>query len=74
MPGDEYRIPPIIPRIFYTILLVLGVVLYVSWVVLYGVALDVGLYAICAVLVGFGLTGMLLYSQIEKEAQESEND
>jgi len=74
MPDEELRIPPAIPRIFYTVLLVFGVVLYISWVILYGVALDVGLYAICAVLIGFGLTGMFLYSQIEKEAQETEND
>jgi hypothetical protein len=74
MVDDDIRIPPAIPRLFYTIMLVLGVILFVSWGLLYGVIFDVGLYAISAVLIGFGLTGMLLYSQIEKEAQEAEQD
>ena len=74
MPDDDLRIPPAIPRIFYTILFVLGVVLFVGWGLMYGVWLDVGLYAICAVIIGFGITGMYLYSQIEKEAQETEKD
>ncbi|MCK5559254.1 MAG: hypothetical protein KAJ51_01625 [Thermoplasmata archaeon] len=74
MPEDDSKLPPAIPRLFYTILLAAGIVLYVSWALLYGVVLDVGLYAICAVLIGFGLTGMLLYSQLEKEAQQAEKD
>jgi hypothetical protein len=74
MVEDDTRIPPAIPRLFYTIILVLGVILFVSWGLLYGVVFDVGLYAICAVLIGFGLTGMFLYSQIEKEAEEAEQD
>jgi hypothetical protein len=74
MPEDEHRIPPVIPRMFYTFLLAGGIVLYLSWVILYGVALDVGLYAICAVLIGFGFTGMWVYSQIEKEAQKTKRE
>lgn len=74
MPEDDSKLPPAIPRLFYTLLLAAGIVLYVSWALLYGVALDVGLYAICAVLIGFGLTGMLLYSQLEKEAKQTKED
>ena len=72
MPEEEYRMPPIIPRLFYTTLFVIGIVLYISWGILYGVVFDVGLYAICIILIGFGLTGMLLYSHIEKEEQRAE--
>ena len=74
MAEKEYKIPPSIPRLFYTFLLAVGIVLYIGWVLAYGVAFDVGLYAICVLIIGFGLTGMLLYSQIEKESQEAEKD
>jgi hypothetical protein len=51
---------------FYTLLLLLGILFYFSWGVLYGTwnpltKENIGVYAVTVVLVGFGLTGMLLY-------------
>lgn len=53
--------------ILYGLLAALGVALYVSWGLMYGVWLDVGLYAVTAVMVGFGVIGFFLYSVEEEE-------
>jgi hypothetical protein len=41
-------------------LVILAVVFYLSWGLLYGVWLDNGVYAVCIVLLLFGLAGMWL--------------
>ncbi len=51
---------------FYTFLLLLGIVFYLSWGIFFGTwnpftTDNIGVYAVTVVLVGFGLTGMLLY-------------
>ena len=69
---EDVKMPAILPRIFYTILFMLGVGLYVGWGVMFNIWLDVGVYAISVILGGFGLVGMLLYSYIER--QELENN
>jgi hypothetical protein len=51
---------------FYTLLLFLGILFYFSWGIFYGTwnpltKENIGVYAVTVVLVGFGLTGMLLY-------------
>ena len=48
-------------RAFYLTLLVAGVLLYLLWSVYYNAWLDIGLYSIVILLVGFGLVGYLLY-------------
>jgi hypothetical protein len=70
---DEETMPAIIPRIFYTILFMLGLGLYVGWGILFNVWLDVGVYSLSVLLVGFGLTGMLLYSFFERQELEKED-
>ena len=70
---EEAQMPPVIPRIFYTILLMFGIGLYVGWGILYNVWLDVGVYAVSVILIGFGLVGMLLYSYIERQQLEVED-
>ena len=70
---EESRMPAIIPRIFYTILFMLGVGLYVGWGILFNVWLDLGVYSISILLIGFGLTGMLLYSYFERQELEKED-
>lgn len=51
-----------ITLIFYYLLLVLGIIFYLSWGVLYGEWTDVGAYSITIILIGFGFFGTLLYS------------
>ncbi len=48
-------------RAFYLTLLVAGVLLYLLWSVYYNAWLDIGLYSIVILMVGFGLVGYLLY-------------
>ena len=67
MPEEEVKIPAGVSRIFYTILFMLGVGLYLGWGILFNVWLDVGVYSLSILLIGFGLTGMLLYSYIERQ-------
>ena len=70
---DEVTMPAVIPRIFYTILFMFGIGLYIGWGILFNVWLDVGVYAISIILVGFGIVGMLLYSHFEREELESQH-
>lgn len=53
--------------ILYGMLAALGVALYISWGLLYGVWFDLGLYAVTVVMVGFGVIGFFLYSVKEEE-------
>jgi hypothetical protein len=56
---EESTMPSIIPRIFYTIM--------------FNVWFDLGVYAISIILIGFGLTGMLLYSYLERQELKKED-
>jgi hypothetical protein len=71
--SDEVKMPAIIPRIFYTILFMFGVGLYIGWGILFNVWLDLGVYSISIILIGFGLVGMLLYSYFERKELENED-
>ncbi len=53
--------------IFYAFLFSLGVAIYLAWGIMFGVWVDVGLYSVVAVLMGFGFFGFLLYSIEEEE-------
>ena len=48
-------------RAFYLLLLVAGVILYLLWSIIYDAWLDIGLYSVVILLVGFGLVGYMLY-------------
>jgi len=48
-------------RAFYLLLLVSGVILYLLWSIIYNAWLDIGLYSVVILLIGFGLVGYLLY-------------
>lgn len=52
------------PFFFLTIL---GVLFYFVWGVAYGGWVDVGVYSITIILLGFGLVGIFLYSIMEDE-------
>ena len=70
---EEPKMPAVIPRIFYTILFMLGVGLYLGWGLLFNVWFDLGVYSISAILTGFGLVGMLLYSYFERQELEQDD-
>jgi len=64
---ENEQIPKKFLLILYSILLTLGILIYVSWGIMYGSwnILDrsnLGIYALTILLVGFGLVGIVLYS------------
>jgi len=67
------KMPTIVPRIFYTILFMLGIGLYIGWGILFNVWFDLGVYSISVILIGFGLTGMFIYSYLERQELEKED-
>ena len=59
---------------FYLFLALLGIVFYYSWGLLYNTwnlfdRENVGVYALTVVLLGFGITGYLLYRTPPKKAE-----
>ena len=70
---EEFEMPAYIPKILYTLMLLAGVILYVSWLTLYGLDKwnDVGLYSVTVILIGFGLVGKLLYGHIEQVRRDN---
>jgi hypothetical protein len=67
MPEEE---PPVFARklafAFYAFLLLSGIAFYFGWSVFFGTwnpltKENIGVYAVTVILVGFGITGMLLY-------------
>jgi hypothetical protein len=71
--AEDSKMPAIVPRIFYTILFMLGVGLYIGWGIMFNVWLDLGVYAISIILIGFGLVGMLLYQYFERQELKKED-
>jgi len=66
--AEEASFPKTVAMWFYTILLILGVLMYVGWGIFFGTwdpfqPENTGVYAITVVLVGFGIVGILLYSK-----------
>ncbi len=61
---------PAVPKTFYGLVLIVGIVLYVGWTALYlapeGKYFDVGLFSLSIILILFGLTGYVLYGEIER--------
>jgi hypothetical protein len=69
---DETIMPLIIPKTFYRLILLSGVLFYISWLAVFGLNRwnDVGVYSIAIVLIGFGLVGSFVYDEIEKKERE----
>ena len=61
----QVMLPRNVIKNLFTLLMVAGIVLYISWsavlIVKHGVFFDLGLYSICIIMVLFGLTGRMLY-------------
>ena len=66
----EVGLPNNVVKNFFTVLMVAGILLYLSWSVLLivtkGIFFDIGLYSTCIVLILGGLAGRLLYANKEK--------
>ena len=68
----EIEIPNNIMMLFYASFLALGIVIYISWGLMYGswnifARTNLGIYATTVILCGFGLVGMMLYHIKGKE-------
>jgi hypothetical protein len=74
MADDEetLEIPPIIPRVFYMVVLVAGVAFYIIWSSLFNAWTDLAVYTISTIMIGFGIVGTLLYSSLSKQAAADE--
>ena len=68
MPDEtQVEIPKKYMLSFYSALLALGLIIYVSWGLMYGswnffARENLGMYAVTMMLCGFGMVGILLYS------------
>ena len=68
MPNEnEVEIPKKYMLSFYSILLAMGLIIYISWGLMYGswnifTREHLGIYALTVILCGFGIVGILLYS------------
>jgi len=73
MPDEnQVEIPNKYMQLFYSALLALGLIIYISWGLMYGswnvfARENLGMYAVTVVLCGFGLVGILLYTVKEKQ-------
>ena len=54
-------------RVVSVILLTVGVIFYLSWGILYNAFLDIVLYSFTAPLIIFGILGLLLARERERE-------
>jgi hypothetical protein len=66
--AEEPQFPRRIASGFYFFLILLGILFYVSWGILYNTwnladPESIGVYALTVILLGFGITGFLLYRQ-----------
>ncbi|UCE75092.1 MAG: hypothetical protein JSV56_05150 [Methanomassiliicoccales archaeon] len=66
----EVELPNKYKLIFAILVLLAGVILYVSWAAAYDAWTDIGLYAISAPIIGFGLVSVFLFTRKEVEEEE----
>ena len=73
---DDAKLPTWVPRLFYRLLFLTGVLFYFSWLIVFGIERwnDVGVYSISVILIAFGLVGAYIYDEIEKKEQEEAED
>jgi hypothetical protein len=69
---ETLEIPPIVPRVFYMVVLAAGVAFYVIWSALFDAWTDLAVYTISVIMIGFGILGTLLYSSLSKQAAADE--
>jgi len=72
---EEPKFPRTLAAGFYFFLILVGILFYVSWGILYNTwnlaePKNIGVYALTIILVGFGITGYLLYRQPVPKPEE----
>ncbi len=74
MPEENAKsdIPNSLMMGFYSALLALGIIIYISWGLLYGTwnlfeRTNLGMYTITVLLCGFGIAGIVLYRTKQKQ-------
>ncbi len=69
---EVLEVPAVVPRLFYMVLLAVGVAFYIIWSALFNAWTDLAVYTISAILIGFGISGTLLYTYLGKETASEE--
>lgn len=73
MPEEDVKLPPTIPKYISLILIILGIIFYISWVGTEPSAWnDIGVYSVTVILLGFGIAGYLLFGYKEKHQNDEE--
>ena len=60
----------VLPKLFFLLVFLAGALLYFIWAGLYNAWTDIGLYAICIVMVGTGLSGLFLTSVEDEDSED----
>lgn len=63
----EVELPRIFKLVFAFLVLIAGLALYFYWAASYDAWADIGLYAVVAPVIGFGLAGVFLFTRKEPE-------
>jgi hypothetical protein len=64
----DVELPRKFKLLFSFLVLLSGLLLYLSWASLYNAWTDIGLYSISVPIIGFGLAGIFLFTR--KEVQD----
>ena len=66
----EVELPKKYKLIFSFLVLIAGLSLYIYWAASYDAWTDIGLYALSAPIIGFGLVGIFLFTRKEVEIED----
>ena len=66
----EVELPKKYKLLFSILVLFAGLAIYLYWAASYDAWTDIGLYAISAPIIGFGLVGIFLYTRKEVEEED----
>jgi len=66
----EVELPQKYKLIFSFLVLIAGIGLYLYWAASYDAWTDIGLYAVAAPIIGFGLVGIFLFTRKEVEEEK----
>jgi hypothetical protein len=66
----EVELPKKFKLLFSFLVLIAGLGLYIYWAASYDAWTDIGLYAVIAPVIGFGLVGIFLFTRKEVEEED----
>jgi hypothetical protein len=67
---QEVELPNIYKIGFSFLVLIAGLALYIGWAAIHDAWTDIGLYAISAPIIGFGLVGIFLFTRKDVEEED----